>query len=89
MLLEGAHIAFVGVALVYVWGYDLISDLPVLLNDTLAFCTDLVIKNLEVDLVDLRSEAVHYGVVGYNAILVLLCSEGGNKDCVGVSMVCG
>ena len=53
----------------------------------LVFCADLVINNLEVDLVASRSEAVHYGVVGYNVILVLLGIGGGGKDCIGVAMV--
>ena len=32
----------------------------------------------------LQSEAVHYGVLGCNAILFLIGIEGGDKDCVGV-----
>ena len=35
----------------------------------------------------LRSEALHYGVLYCNAILVLLGIEWGNKDFVGVSIV--
>ena len=53
------------------------------------FGADLVIDNLEVDLVASQSEAEHYGVVGCNAILVLLGIEGGGKDCVGVAMIGG
>ena len=61
---------------VYVLGYNLVSDLPVFLDYTLVLCTDLVIDNLEVDLLALQSEAVHYGVVGWNVILLLLFLEG-------------
>ena len=35
----------------YVWGYELVSDLPVLLNDIIVFGADLFINNLEVGLV--------------------------------------
>ena len=31
---------------VYVWGYELVSDLPVILNDTLVFGAGLVVDNL-------------------------------------------
>ena len=89
MVLEGAYFIFVRVMLVYVCCYNLFSDLPVFLDDILVFSTDLVINNLEVDLVASRSEALHYGVVGFNAILFLLCLEGGDKDCVGVVMLGG
>ena len=76
-----------GVASVYVWGYELVSDLLVFLYDTLVFYADLVIDNLEVDLVASQSDVVHYEVVGSNAILVLLGIEGGNNNFVGVEMV--
>ena len=56
--------------------------LPVFLDNTLVFCADLVIENLKVDLVALQSEAVYYGVVGFNEILVLLGIGGGKKDCL-------
>ena len=71
----------------YVRGYELVSDNPVLLDDTLVFGADFIIKNLEVDLVALRSEVVHDGVVGYNAILVLLGLKRGDKDGVGFTML--
>ena len=64
MVLEGAHCAFSGVTSVYVYGCELVSDIPVLLNDTLVFSAELVIGNLEVDRVASQSEVVHYGVVG-------------------------
>ena len=67
----------------------MVSDIPVLLDDTLVFISDFVINNLEVDLVALRSEAVHNRVVGCNAILVLIGIKGGDKYCVGVIMVSG
>ena len=51
------------------------------------FCADLVIENLEVDLVALQSEVVNYGIVGCNAVLVILGIEGGDKDCVGFAMI--
>ena len=73
----------------YVWWYKLVSDLPYLLDDALFFGADLVITNLEVDLVALRSEAVHDRVVGCNVILVLIGIKGGDKYCVGVIMVSG
>ena len=38
---------------------------------------------------DLQSEAVNNGVVGCNAILILPGLEGGNKNCVGVTIVGG
>ena len=53
------------------------------------FGADLVIGNLEVDLVSLQSEAVNYGVVGCNTVLVILDIEVDNKDCVGFTMVGG
>ena len=87
VVFEGAYGAFSGVALVHVWGYEVVSDIPVFLNDTILFSDDFVINNLEVELVDLQSEVVHNGVVGCNTILVLLSLEVGNKDCVGVTMV--
>ena len=37
MVLECEISAFGGVALVYVWGYDLVSDIPVFLDDMLVF----------------------------------------------------
>ena len=40
------------------------------------------IENMEVDLVALKSEAVNYGVVGYNVVLVIIGLEGVDKDCV-------
>ena len=43
-----------------VWFMWLVSDLIVFLDDRIVFDTDLVIDNLEVKLVDLRSEAVNY-----------------------------
>ena len=65
------------------------SDIIVFLGGRLVFGADLVIENLEVDLVALKSEAVNYGVVGCNAFLVLHVLEGGDKDCIGFSMVDG
>ena len=59
MVLKCADGAFGGVAEMYVWGYDMVSDLPVFLCDMLVFSADFVIKNLEVDLVALCSEVVH------------------------------
>ena len=53
------------------------------------FGADLVIKNLEVDLVALQSEAVNSGVVGCNDILLLLGIESGINDCVEVKTVGG
>ena len=47
------------------------------------------IDNLEVELVALQSEAANYGVVGCNAVLVILGIEGVDKDCVGSTMVGG
>ena len=57
----------------------MVSDIPVLLDDTLVFISDFVINNLQVDLVALRSEAVHNRVVGCNAILVLIGIKGGRQ----------
>ena len=51
------------------------------------FCADNIVENSEVDLVASQSEAVHYEVVGCNAILSLLGIEGGYMACVGVNMV--
>ena len=59
MVLKGADGAFGGIAEMYVWGYDLVSDFPVFLCDTLVFRADFVINNLEVDLVALCSEVLH------------------------------
>ena len=67
----------------------LVIDIIVLLGDRLVFSADLVIDNLEVDLVALRSEAVNYGVVSCNAVLVLLGIEGVDKDCVGLAIIDG
>ena len=67
----------------------MVSDIPLFFDDTLVFCADLVINNLEVDLVASQSETVSYEVIGCNAILVLIGLEGGDKDCVGVAMVGG
>ena len=89
MVLECEISAFGGVELVYVWGYDLVSDIPVFLDDMLVFCADLVIDNLEVDLLASQSEAVHYKVVVCNAILILLGLEGGKQNCVGAAMLGG
>ena len=61
MILLLAYSSFGGIVSVFVLGYNLVSDLPVFLDDTLVLCTDLVIDNLEVDLLALQSEAVHYG----------------------------
>ena len=87
MVLGIAYGAFCGIALVYIWGYKMVSYLTVFLDDTLVFGADLVIENLEVDLVASQREVVRYGVVDCNAILVLLGLEGGDKDCVGVAKV--
>ena len=64
VFLEGAYDAFSGVAPVHVWWYELVSDLPVFLDDTLVFGDDIIIENLEVNLVVSQSEEVHNGVVG-------------------------
>ena len=37
VVLEGAYIAFDGIASVYIWGYKLVSALPFFLDDTLVF----------------------------------------------------
>ena len=50
----------------------MVSDIPLLFDDTLVFCADLVIDNLEVDLVAPQRETVSYEVIGCNAILVLI-----------------
>ena len=47
------------------------------------------IWNLEVELVALQSEAVNHGVVGCNAVLVIIGLEGTNKDCVEFTMIGG
>ena len=67
----------------------MVRYLSVYLHDTLVFSTDLVINHLEVNLVLLRGEVVHNGIVCCNAILVLLGIEGGENDCVGFKMVGG
>ena len=72
-----------------VWFMCLVIDIIVLLGDRLVFSTDLVIDNLEVDLVALRSEAMNYGVVGCNVVLAILDIVGGDKDCVVFAMVGG
>ena len=64
MVLEGLYSAFGGVVLVYIYGYKLISDITLFLDDTRVLCADLVIDHLRVDLVSSQSEEVHYGVVG-------------------------
>ena len=64
MFVEGVYVKFSGIASVHVWGYNLVSDIPVFFNDTLVFGTDLIIDNLEVELVALQSEAVHNEVLG-------------------------
>ena len=46
VVIERAHVAFSGVTPMYVRGYELLSDLPVLLNGMLMFSADFVIKNL-------------------------------------------
>ena len=43
-----------------VWFMWMVSDLIVFLDDRIVFSADPVIENLEVELVDLRSEAVNY-----------------------------
>ena len=67
----------------------LVSDIIVFLGDRLVFGDDLVIDNFEVDLVALRSKAANYVIVGYNAGLVILGLEGGEKDCFELSMMGG
>ena len=64
MVLEISYGAFSSIATVHVWWYELVSYLPVFPDDMLVFGADLVIDNLEVELMALRSEAVHNGVVG-------------------------
>ena len=86
MVLEDVYVTFGGILSVYVWGYKLVSDIIVFLDDTFVFGTYLIIDNLEVDLVASQIEAVHYGVVGCNVILVLLGIEGWVWDCVVVAM---
>ena len=49
-----------------------VRDIIVFLDERLVFDTDFVIENLEVDLVALQSEAVNYGAVGCNTVIVLL-----------------
>ena len=46
VVLEGAYVVFSVVESEYVWGYDLVSDIPVPLDDTLVFGTDFVINIL-------------------------------------------
>ena len=87
MVLEGVYGAFNDIASVHVWGYKMVGDLPVFLDVTLVFGADLITENLEVGLLALQSEAAHNGFVGYNAIRVLFSIEGGDKDCVGATMV--
>ena len=89
MVLEVAYGAFSGIVLVYVWGYEMVSDIQFLLDETLVFSSEFFIKNLEVVLMVSQSEVVHYGVVGYNMTLVLLEINRGDKDGVGVKMVGG
>ena len=42
MVLEFAYGAFGGIALVYVWGYYMVSDIPVFLNDALVLGGELI-----------------------------------------------
>ena len=46
VVIERAHVTFSRVTPMYVRGYELLSDLPVLLNGMLMFSADFVIKNL-------------------------------------------
>ena len=89
VVLEGEYGTFISVASLHVCGYKMVCDIPVFLDDTIVFDTELVINNLEVDLVALQSEAVHDGILGCNEMLVSLVIEGGNKDCVGITMLGG
>ena len=50
MVLEGLYGVFRGVTLVYVWGYDLVIDFPVLLYHMPVFGVDFIIDDLEVAL---------------------------------------
>ena len=43
-----------------IWFMWMVSDLIVFLDDRIVFSADPVIENFEVELVDLRSEAVNY-----------------------------
>ena len=67
----------------------MVIDIPVLLNNMLVFGADFIIDNLEVDLVASQSEAVHYGIVGYNMIIFLLGLNRSYNNGVGVLMVGG
>ena len=53
----------------YVWGYELVSDIPVLLDDMLVFGADFIINNLEVELVPLSVRRCIMEL--YNAMLSL------------------
>ena len=46
MVLEGAYGVFSNVTSVYVWGYELVNDLPVILNETLLFGAGIIVDNL-------------------------------------------
>ena len=89
MFLEGEHGAFIGVASVPIWGYKLVSYIPVVLDDMLLFGVELAINNFGVDHMASQSEVVHNGVLGCNAILFLLGLKGVDKDFVVVTMVGG
>ena len=87
MVLGGAYGMFSGVVSVYARRYELVSDIPILLNDTIVFGADFIIDHLGVDLVALKSEVLHCGVICCNATLFLLGLEMGYKDVVGVTLI--
>ena len=78
---------FNGVAAVDIWRDKKVIAVPVFFDDAFVFGTGFVVKDLGSDGVPAHLEAVHAGVVGGDAVLVLASLEIGLEDGVGVAVV--
>ena len=62
-------------------------DVPISSHDALEFGADFIVEDLEVHLEASGGEAVHDGVVGSEAMIVVSTGEAGLKDDIGVAVV--
>ena len=73
-------LALGSIAAMHVRRHELVGDFSLFLDNKLLLCANLVVKDLKTDLVAVNAEMLHDGIIGDDAILVLLGFEWSNND---------
>jgi hypothetical protein len=75
-----------GIATMYVWRDELVTNFPLVFNGGLEFGTDFVVEDLEINVVNTVGEAVHDVVISGQSVFVRPVNIRGAEDCIAAAM---